>query len=56
MAKKNYLVEGVSGTGKSSVRYELQRRGYEAINGDKELAYQGDPDTGKRTEAYGLNS
>jgi hypothetical protein len=28
-------------------------RGYEAINGDRELAYQGDPETGKRTEAYG---
>jgi broad-specificity NMP kinase len=46
MAKKNYLVEGVSGTGKSSVCDELQRRGYKAINGDKELAYQGDPETG----------
>jgi broad-specificity NMP kinase len=41
MAKKNYLVEGVSGTGKSSVCDELQRRGYKAINGDRELAYQG---------------
>jgi broad-specificity NMP kinase len=40
MAKKNYLVEGVSGTGKSSVCDELQRRGYKAINGDKELAYR----------------
>jgi broad-specificity NMP kinase len=53
MAKKNYLVEGVSGTGKSSVCDELQRRGYKAINGDRELAYQGDPETGKRTGAYG---
>jgi hypothetical protein len=26
---------------------ELQRRGYFAINGDSELAYQGDPETGK---------
>jgi broad-specificity NMP kinase len=53
MAKRNYLVEGVSGTGKSSVCDELRRRGYKAINGDRELAYQGDPETGKRTAAYG---
>jgi gluconate kinase len=43
---RNYLVEGVSGTGKSAVCAELQRRGYHAINGDTELAYQGDPVTG----------
>src|SRR4249919_1511078 len=54
MAKKNYLVEGVSGTGKSTVCHELQKRGYKAINGDKELAYQSDPETGKkRTEGFG---
>jgi broad-specificity NMP kinase len=53
MAKRNYLVEGVSGTGKSSVCDELRRRGYKAINGDRELAYQGDPETGRRTGAYG---
>jgi len=39
-------VEGVSGTGKTSVCEELQRRGYHAIHGDRELAYQGDPATG----------
>ncbi|WP_132297231.1 AAA family ATPase [Kribbella sp. VKM Ac-2568] len=50
MAKRNYLVEGGSGTGKSSVFRELRRRGYKAIDGDNELAYQGDPETGKRTE------
>ena len=44
---RNYLIEGVSGTGKTSVCKELQRRGYHAINGDNELAYQGDPETGK---------
>ena len=47
MGLRNYLVEGVSGAGKSSVCRELQRRGYAAINGDTELAYQGDPDTGE---------
>ena len=46
MGVSNYLVEGVSGTGKSSVCAELQRRGYHAINGDAVLAYQGDPVTG----------
>jgi predicted ATPase len=31
MAKRNYLVEGVSGTGKSSVCDELRRRGYKLL-------------------------
>jgi len=47
MGIRNYLIEGVSGTGKTSVCKELQRRGYYAINGDRDLAYQGDPETGK---------
>ncbi|MBV6631735.1 MAG: nucleoside kinase [Alphaproteobacteria bacterium] len=47
MGIKNYLVEGVSGTGKTSVCHELTRRGYQGINGDRELAYQGDPVTGE---------
>ena len=46
---RNYLVEGVSGTGKTSVCHELRRRGYDAVNGDTDLAYQGDPDTGLPT-------
>ncbi|XXM72330.1 AAA family ATPase [Lysinibacillus sphaericus] len=50
MGIKNYLIEGVSGTGKTSVCNELQRRGYHAIHGDRELAYQGDPETGERTD------
>ena len=53
MGVRNYLIEGVSGTGKTSVCDELQRRGYDAINGDNELAYQGDPDTGKPTADFG---
>jgi len=32
MAKRNYLVEGLSGVGKSSVYDELIRRGYTAIS------------------------
>jgi hypothetical protein len=52
MGKRNYLIEGVSGTGKSSVFKELRVRGYSAIDGDNEFAYQGDPRTGKRTEGF----
>jgi thymidylate kinase len=47
MGVKEYLIEGVSGTGKTAICKELQRRGYHAINGDRELAYLGDPETGK---------
>jgi dephospho-CoA kinase len=50
MGRRNYLVEGVSGTGKTSVCEELRRRGYAAVHGDRELAYQGDPATGEKTE------
>ena len=50
MGARNYLVEGVSGTGKTSVCRELARRGFEAVNGDTDLAYQGDPRTGEPTD------
>lgn len=50
MGVRNYLVEGVSGTGKTSVCDELQRRGHHAVHGDRELAYQGDPETGEATD------
>jgi thymidylate kinase len=50
MGVRNYLVEGVSASGKTSVCRELVRRGYQAINGDRELAYQGDPRTGESTD------
>jgi adenylate kinase family enzyme len=46
MGVRNYLIEGVSGAGKTAVAAELQRRGYQAIHGDRELAYRGDPETG----------
>jgi hypothetical protein len=52
MGVRNYLIEGLSGTGKTSVCTELQRRGYRAIHGDRELAYQGDPKTGEPTEGF----
>lgn len=52
MGQRNFLIEGVSGTGKTSVCKELRRRGYQAVNGDTELAYQGDPATGEPTEGH----
>lgn len=53
MGVKNYLIEGVSCSGKTSVCEELQKRGYKAIHGDRELAYQGDPETGVPTVGHG---
>ncbi|MBD3925336.1 nucleoside kinase [Nocardioides cavernae] len=47
MGVRNYLVEGVSCTGKTSVATELERRGHHVVHGDRELAYQGDPVTGE---------
>jgi hypothetical protein len=52
MGRRNYLIGGVSGSGKTAVCTELGRRGYQAIHGDRELAYLGDPETG--TPADGL--
>jgi len=46
MGIRNYLIEGVSGAGKTTVCTELQRRGYQTIHGDRELVYRGDPQTG----------
>jgi hypothetical protein len=54
MGVRNYLIEGVSGTGKTSVYRELRRRGYHAINGDRELGYQGDPETSDPTDGLRL--
>ena len=51
MGARNYLVECVSGTGKTAVCQELTRRGFQAINGDRDLAYQGDPATGEPIES-----
>lgn len=47
MGIKNFLIDGVSCAGKTSVCNELQRRGYHAIHGDRALAYWGDPQTGE---------
>ncbi|MDQ4138361.1 MAG: AAA family ATPase [Actinomycetota bacterium] len=50
MGKRNFLIEGLSGAGKTTVCHELQRRGYHAVHGDDELAYRGDPETGEPTD------
>ncbi|WP_234794603.1 nucleoside/nucleotide kinase family protein [Xaviernesmea oryzae] len=45
---RNYLIDGVSGTGKTSVATELERRGHHVLHGDRMLAYRGDPLSGER--------
>jgi adenylate kinase family enzyme len=47
MGARNYLIEGVSGAGKTTVADELQRRGHHVIHGDRELSYPGNPETGE---------
>lgn len=51
MAKRNYLVEGLSGAGKSSVYEELIRRGYTAISTDRAWKRRTDPRTDLRRGA-----
>jgi hypothetical protein len=43
---RNYLVEGVSCAGKTTVATELERRGHHVVHGDRVLAHQGDPVSG----------
>lgn len=45
MGVRNYLIEGVSGAGKTTVAEELERRGHHVIHGDRKFAYYGDPQT-----------
>jgi hypothetical protein len=47
MGVRNYLIEGVSGAGKTTVAEELERRGYHVIHGDRNFAYYGHPETGE---------
>jgi dephospho-CoA kinase len=53
LGRRNYLIEGLSGTGKTSVGEELERRGHHVVHGDRELAYRGDPETGQPVEGFG---
>lgn len=55
MGVRNYLIEGISGTGKTSVATELGRRGYHVVHGDRVLAYQGDPETGEPLDGSAKN-
>lgn len=55
MGVRNYLIEGVSGTGKTSVATELERRGHHVVHGDRALAYAGDPETGKPLDGSAKN-
>lgn len=41
----NYLIEGLSGTGKTTVGEELLKRGFRVIDADKAFGYYGDPKT-----------
>ncbi len=50
--KKVYLVEGVSGAGKTTVCEELSKLGYKTIDGDEELASFVDPETGLPTDDH----
>jgi len=52
MGKRNYLIDGVSGTGKTSVCHELRRRGYAALNGDRDLRRNTNPLTGEPLSSY----
>lgn len=47
---KIYLIEGLSGTGKTTVCEELKRRGYRTVDADEELAFFADPETGLPVE------
>jgi adenylate kinase family enzyme len=47
MGVRNYLIDGVSGAGKTTVAEALQRRGHHVVHGDRELAYRGNPETGE---------
>ena len=56
MAKRNYLVEGLSGAGKSSVYEELIRRGYKAISTDRAWKYHLGPDSDPGRPVHDDNS
>ena len=47
MGIRNFLIEGVSGAGKTTVAEELERRGYHVVHGDRKFAYYGDAETGE---------
>jgi hypothetical protein len=52
MGFRNYLIDGGSGTGKTTVCDELQRRGYQAIHGDRELRGKPESSRGRAGEHH----
>lgn len=51
MGMRNYLIDGVSCAGKTTACKELQRRGFQVIHGDDELAYWGNLKNGEPVDA-----
>lgn len=43
-------IDGLSGTGKSTLRAELSHRGWCAVDSDQEFAYHGDPVSGRPSD------
>lgn len=43
-------IDGISGTGKTTVAEELIKRGYKALDADEAFGYFGNPETGVSTE------
>jgi len=50
-----YLINGPSGSGKSSIGNELQKRGYKVIDTDEELGYYANLETNKEVVFPGKN-
>jgi hypothetical protein len=55
MGIRNYLIDGGSGTGKTTICNELQRRGYQAIHGDRELKIKPKIDEAKSGQIPGYD-
>ena len=47
---KTYLIEGLSGTGKTTVCEELNKRGHKAVDADEVFAHFVDPYTGAHSD------
>lgn len=45
-----FQIDGISGTGKTTVAEELSRRGYTALDADEAFGYYGNPETGEPTD------
>lgn len=56
MGVRNYLIEGGSGVGKTTVAEELERQGFHVVHGDRGFAYYGDPETGEPVPTHPFDS